>query len=339
MAKQKIVLDAITTDNNLSEMVKGAFEVCNNNSDILLYMVGPMDQINEVIKENNYILNNDNLIIIDAQDKITNEDIPTFAIRNKKESSLYKAYQLLKENDDINGFVSAGSTGAILCGAIMNLKTIGKCRPALSSLLPNENDELFCLIDCGANVDCHAKQLVDYAKIGNCYMQSLYPNKEIRVGLVSNGSEDNKGNILTKEVFGLLKETNLNFVGNIEGNDILADKCDVLVCDGFVGNVVLKNIEGTAKMIIKTLYKMMMKSNDDIEKKYLKKAINDLVMKYDLTSLGGATLLGVNKVIMKGHGNANSQTVVSLVSQVFDLLNNNFLENINKTLTENIGNN
>lgn len=339
MAKQKIVLDAITTDNNLSEMVKGAFEVCNKNSEIILYVVGPIDQINAVINENNYTLNYDNLIIIDAQDKITNDDIPTYAIRNKKESSLYKAYKLLKENEDINGLVSAGSTGAILCGAIMHLKTIGKCRPSLTTLLPNEKDELFCLIDCGANVDCHAKQLVDYAKIGNCYMQSLYPNKEIRVGLVSNGSEDNKGNILTKEVFGLLKETDLNFIGNIEGNDILADKCDVLVCDGFVGNVILKNIEGTAKMIIKTLYKMMKNSTDEVEKKYLGKAINDLTMKYDLTSLGGATLLGVNKVIMKGHGNANSTTVVTLVSQTFDLLNNNFLENINQALFEDIGNN
>lgn len=336
MGVQKIVLDLITTDNNLLEMVKGAFEVCNKNKNLILYVVGPEDQITEIIKKNELSLLNENLIIVDAQDKITNDDAPLSAIRKKKESSLYKAYQLLKENEDITGLVSAGSTGAILCGAIINLKTIGKCRPVLSTLLPNENNELFCLIDCGANVDCTPEQLVEYAKIGNCYMQSIYPEKEIRVGLISNGSEDNKGNNVTKKTFELLKQTNLNFVGNIEGNDILRDKCEVLVCDGFIGNVVLKNIEGSAKMIIKTLYTMMKKSEDQNEKYYLAKAINELMLKYDLTSLGGATLLGVNKVVVKGHGNANSTTVVSLVSKTFDLLNNNFLEKISNALLEDI---
>lgn len=336
MGVQKIVLDLITTDNNLLEMVKGAFEVCNKNKNLILYVVGPEDQITEIIKKNELSLLNENLIIVDAQDKITNDDAPLSAIRKKKESSLYKAYQLLKENEDITGLVSAGSTGAILCGAIINLKTIGKCRPVLSTLLPNENNELFCLIDCGANVDCTPEQLVEYAKIGNCYMQSIYPEKEIRVGLISNGSEDNKGNNVTKKTFELLKQTNLNFVGNIEGNDILRDKCEVLVCDGFIGNVVLKNIEGSAKMIIKTLYTMMKKSEDQNEKHYLAKAINELMLKYDLTSLGGATLLGVNKVVVKGHGNANSTTVVSLVSKTFDLLNNNFLEKISNALLEDI---
>lgn len=331
MEKIKIVLDAISTDDNLEEIIKGAIKALNDNNNIILYIVGPENEINQILTK--YQCNNQDIIIVDAIDKITNEDIPTFAIRNKKESSLYKCFQLLKENDDINGLISAGSTGAILCGAIMNLPSIGKCRPALSTLLPNEKGELFCLIDCGANVDCKPKQLVDYAIIGDCYMKSMYPNKDIKVGLVSNGSEDSKGNILTKEVFSLLKETNLNFVGNIEGNDILTDKCNVLVCDGFVGNVILKNIEGTAKLIIKDLYKMMKKSKDELEKAYLQKAINKLMSQYDFNSLGGAALLGVNKVIIKGHGSANDNTIYNLINTEYSLLKNDFLNKINSSFT------
>lgn len=332
MNKTKIVLDTISTDDNLQKIVEGAIKAIEDKEDILLYIVGPITQIENIIDKKYF----DKIILVDAQDKITNEDIPTFAIRNKKESSLYKCFQLLKENDDINGLISAGSTGAILCGAIMNLQSIGKCRPALSTLLPNEKGEMFCLIDCGANVDCKPKQLVDYAKIGQCYMQAMYPNKEIKVGLISNGSEDSKGNILTKEVFNLLKETNLNFIGNIEGTDILTGKCDVLVCDGFVGNVVLKNTEGTAKLIIKDLVKMLKQSNDDLEKKYLKKAIEKLMSQYDFNSLGGATLLGTNKVIIKGHGTANSDTIYNLINTQYSLLKNNFIQKMTISLTEEI---
>ena len=323
MEKIKIVIDAITTDGNLDKVVKGVIKVINELTDLIVYLVGPIDEINQLLKENNF--NNDRLFVIDAQDKITNLDNPMKAIRQKTESSLYKSFALLKENEDINGLVSAGATGAILCGAIMNLKPIGKCYPSLSTLLPNENDEFFCLIDCGANVDCTSKQLLEYAKISSCYMKCLYPNRDIKVGLLSNGSEDNKGNQFTKEVFQLLKESDVNFIGNIEGNDVLTGKCDIVVCDGFIGNIVLKNIEGSAKMIIKQLAKKAMTATDETEKKYLLKAVNELMAKYDLNSLSGATLLGVNKVIMKGHGNANENTIYNITKQVYKLIENNLI--------------
>ena len=331
MKQIKIILDAITTDGNLDKVVKGAIKVTNELSDLLLYIVGPKDEIKEQLDQNN--CTNDNLIIIDAPDKITNLDNPILAIRQKKESSLYKSFELLKQNDDISGLVSAGSTGAILCGAIMNLKTVCKTQPFLSTLLPNEKEEFFCLVDCGANVDCTSKQLLEYARISNCYMKCLYPNKDIKVGLLSNGTEDTKGNALTKEVFQLLKESDVNFIGNIEGNDVLTGKCDVIVCDGFVGNVLLKNIEGSAKMIIKDLVKMAMNSKDEIEKKYLLKAVNDLMSKYDLNSLSGATLLGVNKVIMKGHGSANDNTIYNIVKQVYNLIKNDLITQLETKLS------
>ena len=331
MNKIKVVLDAITTDGNLDKVVEGAIKVVNEIDDLMLYLVGPKHDIQTILKQFNFN-NNNNLEIIDAQDKITNLDNPMKAIRQKTESSLYKSFALLKENDDINGLVSAGATGALLCGAIMNLKPIGKCYPSLSTLLPNEKGEFFCLIDCGANVDCTSKQLLEYARISNLYMKCMYPNRDIKVGLLSNGSEDNKGNILTKEVFSLLKESDVNFIGNIEGNDVLTGKCDIVVCDGFIGNIVLKNIEGSAKMIIKDLVKMAKTTADEQEKKYLFKAVNELMSRYDLNSLSGATLLGVNKVIMKGHGNANESTIYNIVKQVYNLIKNDLINQLKEKL-------
>ena len=157
-------------------------------------------------------------------------------------------------------------------------------------------------------------------------------NRDIKVGLLSNGSEDNKGNILTKEVFSLLKESDVNFIGNIEGNDVLTGKCDIVVCDGFIGNIVLKNIEGSAKMIIKDLVKMAKTTTDEQEKKYLFKAVNELMSRYDLNSLSGATLLGVNKVIMKGHGNANESTIYNIVKQVYNLIKNDLINQLKEKL-------
>lgn len=326
MKEIKIVLDAITTDGNLDKVIIGAVKALKELPKLKLYLVGPIDEINNQLKLNNFT--SDNLIIIDAQDKITNFDNPIKAIRQKKESSLYKCFDLLKQNEDIEGLVSAGSTGALLCGAIMNLQSIGKCYPSLSTLLPNENDEFFCLIDCGANVDCTPKQLLEYAEISSCYMKCMYPNKDIKVGLLSNGTEDTKGNLLTKEVFQLLKESDVNFIGNIEGTDVLTGKCDIVVCDGFIGNIVLKNIEGSLKMVIKQLVKKAKTTNDEMEKKYLLKTVNELLSKYDLNSLSGATLLGVDKVIMKGHGNANENTIYNIVKQVYKLINNNLITNL-----------
>jgi glycerol-3-phosphate acyltransferase PlsX len=156
----------------------------------------------------------------------------------------------------------------------------------------------------------------------------MYPNKDIKVGLLSNGTEDTKGNLLTKEVFQLLKESDVNFIGNIEGTDVLTGKCDIVVCDGFIGNIVLKNIEGSLKMVIKQLVKKAKTTNDEMEKKYLLKTVNELLSKYDLNSLSGATLLGVDKVIMKGHGNANENTIYNIVKQVYNLINNNLITNL-----------
>lgn len=329
MEKIKIVVDTISTDDNLEKIVEGALKSLEENDNLFLYLVGPKDEIQNVITKNNF--KNENYEIIDGKDKISNTDNPLRSIRQKTESSLYKSFELLKK-EDINALVSAGATGAILCGAILNLKRLGSCQPALSTLLPTQKGDKVCIMDCGANIDCTPMQLVEYAKIGSCYMSSLYPNKDIKVGLLSNGKEDNKGNSLTKQAFQLIKETDVNFIGNIEGTDILTGECDVVVCDGFIGNVVLKNIEGTAKTIIRDLFVMLKKSNDEQEKKYLQKAINELLMKYDLNSLGGATLLGIDKVIIKGHGTANNQTIYHIINDANTLLKNEVINKLDNRL-------
>ncbi len=331
MKKIKLVLDAISTDGNIEQIVEGMVKAIQNNNSIIIYIVGPKQEINDILMKLDY--NKEQIIIVDASDKITNLDNPLTAIRQKKESSLYKSFQILKENDDIEGFITAGSTGAILCGAIMYLKRITDKRPTLVTQLPGK-DEFFCLVDCGANVDCDPEHLRDFATMATVYMQTIYPTRNIRVGLVSNGSEEGKGNKVSKETYELLKNSKLNFVGNIEGNDITNSKCDVLLCDGFVGNVILKNIEGTAKLLINDLINIIKNTQDDNEKKILKKAISKLLAQYDFNSFGGATLLGVNKLIFKGHGTANSDTIYTLINQCYELVNANFIDKLAKTLLQ-----
>ncbi len=325
----KIVLDTLGSDKGIEEIVKGGIDASLSNSDLDLVFAGPKDEILKIIKESS----NKEFEIIDAKEAITNLDNPIMAVRSKKESSLVKAMNYLNENDDALAFVSAGSTGAVLTSAIMKLKRIGNCRPVLTCMLPNEKGEFFCLADCGANADCKSEHLVDFAKMGSCFMSSMGIENP-RIGLLSNGSEDKKGNALTKEVFPLLKESGLNFVGNIEGTKILSGEMDVLVCDGFSGNVVLKNIEGTAKTIIKDLYRMMKTAKSEEERNILGKTINSLMSKYDFNTLGGATLLGVNKVVVKAHGAATKETIVHTVNQAYTLVKNGILEKMNESLKE-----
>lgn len=326
----KIVLDALGTDNQLEEIILGAINSVNNFQDLELRICGPEKDINEILKKYNCL--SERVIIINSTEVISNSDNPINAIRQKKDSSLVKAYDILNQNEDYQGLVSAGSTGAILCGGIMKLNRINKCRPALAAVLPNGDKGFFCLVDCGANADCKSEHLVDFAKMGCCYMKSLFNINNPKVGLISNGSEDKKGNELTKEVFNLLKKSDLNFVGNIEGTEILSGKFDVLVCDGFSGNIVLKNIEGTAKTIIKEMLLTAKGTNDENEKKYIESMIKKLMTKYDFNSLGGATLLGFDKVIVKGHGAATTRTIEHIISQAYQLINNNIIDQIKDML-------
>lgn len=320
-----IVVDTLGSDAGYKPIVNGVIRALKELTDLKVYLVGRSEEIKPIIQ------GIDNIVLIDANEEITNYDSPIHVIKEKNNSSLVKAYDFIKENNDINIMISAGSSGAILTGAVMKLERINKCRPGLMALLPNEKGRLFALMDCGMNVECKAEHLLGFAKMASIYMKSIYNIENPRVAIVSNGSEEGKGNQLVKDTTVLLKESGINFVGNIEGTKVLSDEFDVLLTDGFTGNVLLKNIEGTAKTIIKEMYKQMAQSNE-AEQKVIKNIINNLMKKYDFNSGGGAILLGVNKIIIKCHGSANEDTFYNALKQGYELAKNNVIEEIEKNL-------
>lgn len=320
-----IVVDTLGSDAGYKPIVHGVIRALKELTDLKVYLVGRSEEIKPIVQ------GIDNIVLIDANEEITNYDSPIHAIKEKNNSSLVKAYDLIKDNNDMNIMISAGSSGAILTGAVMKLERINKCRPGLMALLPNEKGRLFALMDCGMNVECKAEHLLGFAKMASIYMKSIYNIENPRVAIVSNGSEEGKGNQLVKDTTVLLKESGINFVGNIEGTKVLSDEFDVLLTDGFTGNVLLKNIEGTAKTIIKEMYKQMTQY-DETEQKVIKNIINNLMKKYDFNSGGGAILLGVNKIIIKCHGSANEDTFYNTLKQGYELAKNNVIEEIERNL-------
>ena len=271
--------------------------------------------------------------------KRQNDDVPTFAVKQKKESSLVKALVALKERDDIDGLVSAGSTGAVLTGGVLRIGRIsGIMRPALAPILPTVNGRDVCLIDCGANVDCRPEFLAHFALMGSAYMQTVHKIQSPRVALVSNGVEDKKGNEQTRAAFNLIKNLPINFVGNMEAREALSGEYDVLVCDGFVGNVLLKSVEGTAGMVMKCLKKQIMSSTSaKIGTVFMKKAFKNLKHDMDYNAKGGAPLLGIEKVIVKSHGSANDVSIRASVLQAYYMAKRELSNNIKSKLkiTEN----
>ncbi len=325
----KIVVDTAACDNP-EEVIRGcALALQNEKCELIL--TGNEDTINKVLSL--YNVDRTKLEIIDAKDVITNEDVPTLAIRRKTESSLVKAYEALKR-DDVIGLVSAGSTGAVLSGGVFKLGRIrGIHRPALAPILPTVNCKEVCLIDCGANVDCRPEYLVEFAMMGVSYMKSVYGIESPRVGLVSNGVEDKKGNELSKEVFARLKKLPINFVGNMEAREALSGDYDVLVCDGFVGNVLLKSVEGTARMVMKALKNAIMEDGmAKIGALFMKKAFNKVKNSMDYQQKGGAPLLGVEKIVVKSHGASNSDAIQASIKQVLKMHEGNLIDNIKSGL-------
>ena len=322
----KIVIDTAACDSP-EEVIRGCALSLQNDKTLNLILTGDEDAINKILSQ--YNLERTRLEIIDAKEVITNEDVPTIAIKRKSESSLVKAYEALKR-DDVMGMISAGSTGAVLTGSILKLGRIrGIHRPALAPILPTVNGKEVCLIDCGANVDCRPEFLVEFAMMGVSYMKSVYGIESPRVGLVSNGVEDKKGNELTKEVFMRLKALPINFVGNMEAREALSGDYDVLVCDGFVGNVLLKSVEGTARMVMKTLKEAIM--SDGAAKfgaLFMKKAFNKVKNNMDYQKKGGAPLLGVEKIIVKSHGASNSEAIQASIVQVQKMYKGKLIDNI-----------
>lgn len=326
----KIAVDLLGSDNSLEEIVKGLYKASLIDCDIELIAFGPKEEVEELLKENGY--KGSNVKIFDANYGIKSLDNYFLELKTNKNASMAQALRYIRDNDDVDCFVTTGTTGALVTGAMLYLKPLEldgvKSSPCLAACLPNSSGRYFCILDCGATTEVKSSDLVTFAKLGSAFIKAYQGTESPRVGLISNGSEESKGNQLTKEAFQLLKELKINFVGNIEGNKITEDSCDVLVCDGFSGNIVLKNIEGTAKMLIKDLFREAKKAEirGDIQTMdVLMKTISNLMSKYDFNSLGGSTLLGVNKIVVKGHGAATSDTIVNIVKQAYVMKKNDYL--------------
>ena len=333
----KILVDAMGGDNSPDEIIKGCVDAVSViESDIIL--VGNEKIINEKVKEfykkDNISEVTDRITIKNATEVIENEESPTSALKTKKDSSMVVAFNMLKNNEG-DAFVSAGSTGAFMAGGLLLVGRIkGIDRPALCPVLPTYDGKGFMLIDCGANTNCRPINLCQFATMGSIYMNKVMNVEDPKVGLLNIGSEEGKGNELAKETFTKLSETDsVNFYGNIEGREIFNGDVNVVVTDGFTGNVTLKTIEGMGKMVSKMLKEEL---NASIWRKCLAGLLMPALKKFkkrmDYSEYGGALLLGIKKPMIKCHGTANAKIVKYTLIQAENFAKNKVVE----TITEEI---
>lgn len=327
----KVVVDAFGGDNAPLEIVEGVLLALNKHKDLEIILCGKEDKIKEILGNRT-----DRIEIVDADEVITNEDHPTEAIRHKKKSSLVKAYDVLKEREDVIGLVSAGSTGAVLAGAIMKIGRIkGISRPALAPILPTKKDSDVIIIDSGANIDCKPINLLHFALMGSAYYSIVYNVEKPRVALLNNGVEDEKGNELAKETFPLLKSAPINFVGNKEGGDFMSGDVDVMVADGFAGNALLKGTEGAVGAVLSILKKSI-KSHfmSKIGYVFMKQTFKDIKNRVDILSKhGGSPLLGCKKLVVKNHGSCKRNNILSSIEQTILLHNNHLNQKIEDAIS------
>ena len=323
----RVAVDAMGGDNAPGEIVKGAIEAVNTRRDIQVVLVGQQEVIAEELKK--YTYEKDQIEIKNATEVIETAEHPVNAIRKKKDSSIVVGMNMVKQKE-ADAFVSAGSTGAILVGGQLVVGRIkGIKRPALAPFLPSKNG-FSLLIDCGANVDARPEHLVQFAQMGSVYFENVMGKKNPTVGIVNIGTEEEKGNQLVKETYPLLRDCkNINFVGSVEARDIAKGGTDILVCEAFVGNVILKFFEGVAKTFLGCIKEGIMKSlRTKIGGMLIKPALKGLLKTFDVSSQGGAPLLGLNGLVVKAHGNSKSAEIKTALGQCITFKENSINEKI-----------
>ena len=309
-----VAVDAMGGDNAPVEIVKGVVDAVHANDHVKVYLTGQEELVRRELEKYTYPA--DRIEVVNATEVIETAEPPVMAIRRKKDSSIVRALNLVKDGT-CDAFVSAGSTGATLVGGQVIVGRIkGVERPPLAPLIPTEKG-CALLIDCGANVDARPSHLVQFAKMGSVYMESVMGISNPRVGIVNIGAEEEKGNALVKETYPLLKECkDINFIGSIEARNIPKGDADVIVCDAFVGNVILKLYEGTASTLIKKIKGAMMSSfKTKIGALLIKKSLKEELKTLDATEYGGAPLIGLNGLVVKVHGNATSKEIGNALIQ------------------------
>lgn len=326
----KILVDTLGADKGYKEVVSGALKAINNNNKLEITFIGEKDRIEKLIDDNSSISNR--IDYIDTAEYIKNDEEPALAIRRKKNSSLYMGFKSLNE-EEYDGLISCGNTGALLAGATLITKRLkGIDRAALTIVFPTEKNPCV-LLDAGANMDCSKELLAQFTMMGNIYAEGVLNIKEPRIGLLNVGAEEGKGDKLRKETYELLKESKYNFTGNIEGRDLLSGNIDVVVTDGFAGNVLLKATEGTAIAIMGKLKEGIKKSfKAKIGALLLKDVLVGVKDMLDYNEYGAAPLLGVRKAVFKAHGSSNSRAIETGIEAMVKFIENDIINKIDKEL-------
>ena len=321
----KVALDAHGGDNAPKEVVKGAINAIKDNQNLIVYLVGVEELIKKELEGFEY--DAERLKIVNATEIIAMSEAPVSAIRKKKNSSIVIGMQMVK-NKEADAFVSCGSTGAVLVGGQVIVGRIkGVDRPPLAPLIPTAKG-FALLIDCGANVDSKPINLLQFAKMGSIYMNKMMGVENPKVGIVNIGAEEEKGNALVKDTFPLLKGCpEINFIGSVEARDIPNGDVDVIVCDAFVGNVILKLYEGlSATLISKIKESMLSNARSKIGGALVKPALRGTVKSFSSSEYGGAPLLGLKGLVVKGHGNSKAKEIKNALNQCIRFKQSGMLE-------------
>ncbi len=327
-----VYLDAMGGDNAPGCTVNGALEALRNNPELKITLAGTASLIEPLLAEADDVRNR--IVVVDTPDIITNHDAPVMAVRQKKQSAVVQGMLAVREGA-ADAFVSAGSTGATLAGGMFRLGRIqGIERPALAPLLPNGKG-YFCLIDCGANVDSLPEYLPQFGIMGDAYMRTVRGMAAPRVGLVNIGAESEKGNALVKAAYPLMEKAPFNFIGNVEGRDITADVADVVVTDGFYGNLILKFMEGVAGTLMGIIKDELMRdTRGKIAGLIAKPAFRRVKKQMDYSEVGGAPLLGVQGTVIKAHGSSNAHAIACAIRQAVNMVDHHLVDEITAQLNK-----
>lgn len=330
----RIAVDVYGGDNAPGCVIDGALEALRAMDDVSILFCGAQAEVEGLLNGREY--DAQRVSIVDAPDIITNHESPTLAIRRKLNSSMVRAMDLVKKGE-ADAVVTAGSTGAALAGGIFRMGRIrGIDRPALGPVLPTSGEHPVILIDCGANADCKPDYLVQFALMGQAYMKGVMGIANPKVGLLNVGAEDEKGNELCKAVFPLLKDhPGVNFYGNVEARDVLTGVVQVIVCDGFSGNILLKSTEGAAQLIFGKLKKGLMSSTrSKLGALMVKPALKNVKNELDYEQYGGAALLGVKGALVKAHGSSKGHAYACAIAQAHTMVKGGVVGIIAQSLEE-----